>query len=253
MCANLANMWKDEHGKTLEQYRHPSLAVDVALLTVIWADRRGQLAVLLHQPESGFAAGQWCLPGVMVGIDELLAAAAARALHVKGGVDGARPRQLQVFDALDRDERGRVVSVAHADVLPERRLQLTGPRILAPLRGARVQLPGGQRRLPYDHDAIVASAGAWVRSRYERRADPFHLLGTEFTLSDLQKVHEAVHGLALPKDTFRRTFSEYLVPTGAERTGAVGRPAAVYRHMTREERRAHRAQRELRRGATRRS
>lgn len=66
-------------------------------------------------------------------------------------------------------------------------------------------------------------------------------------------MHEAVHGVALPKDTFRRTFSEYLVPTGAERTGTVGRPAAVYRHMTREERRAQRAQRELRRGATRRS
>lgn len=246
-------MWRDDSGKTLEEYRHPNLAVDVALLTVVWEGRRGQLAVLLHQPQTGFAAGQWCLPGVMVGIEELLADAAARALHDKGGVEGARPRQLQVFDALDRDERGRVVSVAHADVLPEHRLKLTGPRILAPLRASRLELPGRQRRLPYDHDAIVESAAAWVQSRYERRADPFRLLGAEFTLYDLQKVHEAVHGAALPKDTFRRTFSEYLKPTGAERSGTVGRPAAVYRHMTREERRAHRAELEHRRAASRRS
>lgn len=60
-------------------------------------------------------------------------------------------------------------------------------------------------------------------------------------------------GTELVKDTFRRTFSEYLTPTGAERTGTVGRPAAVYRHMTRDERHAHRAPQEQRRTTTRRS
>jgi len=249
----MASMWTNSSGKTLADYPHPTLAVDVALLTVLWEGRRGRLAVLLHQPEDGFAAGQWCLPGVMVGIQELLADAARRALRDKGGVTGAHPRQLQVFDALDRDERGRVISVAHADVVPPHRLELAGPRILAPVIGSRPQLPGRQRRLPFDHNAIVDAAVLWVRSAYQRKADPARLLGTEFTLSDLQRVHEAVRGTELVKDTFRRTFSEYLTPTGAERTGTVGRPAALYRHMTRDERHAHRARQEQRRTATRRS
>src|SRR4051812_40508575 len=148
----MANMWTDSSGRALDEYPHPTLAVDVALLTVVWEGRRGQLAVLLHQPEAGFAAGQWCLPGVMVRMEELLVDAARRALRDKGGVSSAHPRQLQVFDALDRDERGRVVSVAHADVVPARRLEITGPRILAPVVGRRPELPGRQRRLPYDHN-----------------------------------------------------------------------------------------------------
>lgn len=246
-------MWTDSSGNTLGDYPHPTLAVDVALLTVIWEGRRGQLAVLLHQPDGGFAAGQWCLPGVMVGMQELLADAARRALRDKGGVTGASPGQLQVFDALERDTRGRVVSVAHADVVPAHRLELAAPRILAPVVGTRPQLPGRQRRLPFDHNAIVDSAVAWVRSAYQRRADPSRLLGAEFTLSDLQRVHEAVLGTELVKDTFRRTFSDFLTPTGSERTGAVGRPAAVYRHMTRDERHAHRARKVQCSPATRRS
>ena len=229
-------MWKDPTGKSLADYPHPTLAVDVALLTVVGEGRPGQLAVLLHQPDAGFAAGQWCLPGVMVGLDERLADAAQRALRDKGGVSGATARQLHVFDEPDRDARGRVVTVAHAAVAPSARLQLTGPRILAPITGTRPQLPGRRRRLPYDHDAIVAAAVSWMRSRYQRRPDPSHLLGPEFTLSDLQRLHEAVLGVPLVKDTFRRTVTPYLVPTGSERTGTVGRPAALYRHLRRDER-----------------
>jgi 8-oxo-dGTP diphosphatase len=242
-------MWRDSSGRSLSEYPHPSVAVDVALLAVVWTERRGTLSVLLHRPESGFAAGQWCLPGVMVQMQELLSDAALRALRDKGGVTGKAPRQLRVFDAPDRDERGRVLSVAHVDVVPEVRPAEAESefRVLAPIAGDRAQAPGRQRRLPYDHDLIVSEAVAWARSAYGRRADPFRLLGKEFTLSDLQKVHEAVAGVAFVKDTFRRAFSEYLVPTGGERTGTVGRPAALYRHMTRVERHEHRRQREERR------
>ncbi len=230
-------MWRDASRKSLADYPHPSVAVDVALLTVTWHGRAGQLAVVLHKPEAGFAAGQWCLPGTFVREDELLAEAALRALRDKVGVSGQHPRQLKVFDALDRDERGRVLSVAHVDVVPEVSLSLSGIAwTLAPIHGKRARPPGGQRRLPFDHDLIVAEAATWLRSRYSGLADPFRLLGRQFTLSDLQRVHEAVAGEPLVKDTFRRSFSKHLVPTGDERIGTVGRPAAVYRHMTSAER-----------------
>ena len=46
---------------------------------------------------------------------------------------GLNPRQLHVFDAPDRDDRGWVLSVAHCDVVPVDRLPLAeriarGPR-----------------------------------------------------------------------------------------------------------------------------
>lgn len=223
-------MWVDQHGKCLSDYPRPSVAVDVALLTVVWTERQGQLSVLLHKPDQGFAAGKWCLPGTFVHEEELLSRAALRALSDKVGVRGGSPRQLKVFDALDRDERGRVLSVAHVDVVLADRL--SAPDVsctLAPIVGERAQLPGRQKRLPYDHDLIVAEAVAWVRSEHRRGPDPFGLLAPEFTLSDLQRLHEAVAGERLVKDTFRRGVLPALVPTGYERLGSIGRPAALYR------------------------
>ena len=227
-------MWTDSQGKTLSDYPRPSVAVDVAVLTVVSTEGPEQLSVLLHKPDEGFAAGKWCLPGTFVHEHELLADAALRALRDKVGVSGQHPRQLKVFDALARDERGRVLSVAHVDVVPEGHFFVSGVSwTLGPVVGERAQLPGRQNRLPYDHDQIVAEAVAWVRSAHRRRPDPFRLLGRDFTLSDLQKLHEAVAGERLVKDTFRRGVLPALAATGRERTGTVGRPAALYRRKSR--------------------
>lgn len=235
-------MWTDEHGKTLADYWRPSVAVDVALVTVAWTGRAGQLSVLLHQPQTGFAAGKWALPGTFLRDGERLDAAVLRALRDKVGVQGQTPCQLGVFDAPDRDDRGRVLSVAHVDIVPGHRLELPEDAVaLAPVHGQRATPPGGQKKLPYDHDQIVADAVRWARAQYQRTADPFALAGDQFTLSDLQRVHEAVAGKKLVKDTFRRAVSEYIAPTGTERTGTVGRPAALYRHLTGAERGAGRS------------
>lgn len=222
-------MWRDERGKALADYPRPSVAVDVVLMTVRWQSRHGQLCVLLHRPDRGFAAGQWCLPGTFVREDELLADAARRAQREKVGVDGQEPRQLRVFDAVDRDQRGRVLSVAHVDLLPAERLPPTCT--LGPVVDRQAQAPDGQERLPYDHDRIVEAAVEWARARHLDGPDPSRLLGEQFTLSDLQRLHEAVAGDRLVKDTFRRGVLPALEPTGGSRTGAVGRPASLYRHQ----------------------
>src|SRR5947209_1060501 len=100
MCANLASMvWRDGAGKRLADYPQPSVAVDVALLTVAPNGSRPSLAVLVHRREED----TWSLPGSFLRIDERLDAAALRALRDKVGVTGERPRQLRVFDDPDRD------------------------------------------------------------------------------------------------------------------------------------------------------
>ncbi|MDQ3457050.1 MAG: NUDIX domain-containing protein [Actinomycetota bacterium] len=216
-------MWRDEHGKALSDYSRPSVAVDVALLAVV----SGGLAVLLHRPDSGYAAGRWCLPGTFVHENELLAAAALRAVRDKAGVEGANPRQLRVFDALGRDERGRVMSVAHVDLV---RTPVVGDRAaLVSVSGDGVRPPGRRRGLPFDHDEIVAAALDWARAAHRRSPDPAGLLEDTFTLLELQRLHAAVVGSPLVKDTFRRSMLPHLEPTGLERVGTVGRPAALYR------------------------
>lgn len=208
----------------MAEYPHPSLAVDVALLTVV----EGGLAVLLHKADAGFAAGMWALPGTFVRESELLSDAALRVLRDKCGVAGESPRQLRAFDALERDERGRVVSVAHVDLVPSSGLAAAQ---LAPISGEHVIIPGRQHRLPFDHDEILAAAVQWVRAAYAELPDPCGLLGEEFTLYQLRKLHEAVlGGRETPaKDTFRRRMEALVVESGGISSGTVGKPARLFR------------------------
>lgn len=221
--------YRDQQGRSLEDYWRPSVAVDVALLSVVRVERVRRLVVLVHRPVTGFAAGRWALPGTFLHEGERLKEAALRALADKAGVAGRAPHQLRVFDEPDRDERGRVLSVAHVDLVQEHRLPLREDTTLAPvLPDLSLTLPGRQRRLPYDHSRIVRHAVRWVRARYRVAVDPDHLLPGRFTLYELRRVHEAVAGEPLQKDTFRRRFEEQLVETDEVSSGTVGRPARLF-------------------------
>lgn len=233
----------------LADYPHPSLAVDVAILTVLpsqvaagrvggGADERGGLGVVVHRrspegyaPAAGFGHGLWSLPGTFVRIDERLREAALRAVSSKcGPVSRLEPHQLRVFDDPDRDPRGRVVSVAFWDVVPyEALLGMLAERDVVEARPVGGALDRSLANLAFDHRTIVELAVAELRSRYRREPDPFGLLGTDsFTLLQLRHLHEVVAGEALQKDTFRRRMEPRLVPMGRTASGARGRPAQLY-------------------------
>jgi 8-oxo-dGTP diphosphatase len=204
--------WRDSSDRSLADYPHPSLAVDVALLTV----RDGRLSVLLHERADGTRA----LPGVFVHVEETLAGAALRALRDKAGVTGREPVQLRVFDDPERDDRGRVISVAHVDLVPIE--GLGSSQVPAPIEDTA-------SGLAFDHAEIVTHAVEWARGLYAAAPDPRHLAGDTFTLLELQRVHEAVAGEPLQKDTFRRRMIDSLEDTGQHTSGGVGKPARLYR------------------------
>jgi len=132
-----------------------------------------------------------------------------------------------VFDGLAGDPHGRVLSAAL--VGEERLAEADSSCAIVAVTGQRVVPPNGQDRLPYDPDLIVAAAVDWARLAHRRAPDPSGLLGEEFTLSALQRLHEAVLQEPLFKDTFRRHVLDALEPTGRVSTGVVGRPAAMHR------------------------
>ncbi|GJJ22534.1 NUDIX hydrolase [Mycolicibacterium mageritense] len=201
----------------LTDYPRPSVAVDTAVLTV--------------DPGSGFVVLQvrraqgrgWALPGTFLHEGEILADAVERSLAIKANIRGLSPRQLHVFDALGRDDRGWVLSVAHVAVVPPEQL---ASRFAETTRLIPVHAPG---RLIYDHADIVRLAVDEVRARYAAMPDPDGLLGAEFTLRDLRLVHEAVAGHDLQRDTFRRAMEPHIVATGATTAGGRGRPAELFR------------------------
>jgi ADP-ribose pyrophosphatase YjhB (NUDIX family) len=207
----------------LEDYPRPSVAVDTAVLTIP-DGRTSALSVLLIRRQGRHRRGQWQLPGTFIHSGETLSAAALRALHDKAGIQGLNPRQLHVFDEPRRDDRGWVLSVAHVDVVPAERLaaSLNDEVILAPVD----EIEG----LAFDHDAIVQLATDEIRTRYLERPDPDRLIEEPFTLLQLQRLHEAVGGTELVKDTFRRNMQDWLHETGELAGGSVGKPARLFRH-----------------------
>ena len=211
---------RDSSSRRLEDYPHPSVAVDVALLTV--ADDTLRVLQLRGTDSSGRPA--WLLPGGFVHPGERLAETVRRVLHDKCGLDGLQPRQLHVFDDPGRDPRGWVMSVAHAVTVPYASLSLKGDLRLVP--AAR------RHAMPYDHDAIVERAAADLAARYTDRPDPDRLLGPVFTVRDLQRVHEAVVGHTWHKDAFRRLMEPHLVPVPGKDRSEKGPPAQLYRRAS---------------------
>ena len=163
---------------------------------------------------------RWGLPGTFLHEGELLVEAAQRALRARAGLTRVVPRQLHVFDAVDRDDRGRVLSIAHLVGVAWDRLGSMGP--------ATVVDVGAAGPLRWDHGQIIERAVAEMRRTYRRSPDPFRLLAEPFTLRDLQTLHEAVAGERLMRDSFRRRMEPQVTPTGDMARGTVGKPARLF-------------------------
>ncbi len=211
--------------KPFHSFPRPTLAVDTALLTVD-LDRRQLLVVEMAREDTG----AWALPGTFVRERETLAEAVRRCLHDKLGVTGVRPRQLEVFDDPFRDHRDWVISVAHVAVVRPEQLEALGQGSACETRLAPVDRPG---ELSWDHPKMVRLAKEDVRSHYQVAADPERLLGPRFTLSELQRVHQAVlGGEEIDRFVFRRTMKDLVVGTGVMTDSTGGRPAELFRRRT---------------------
>lgn len=87
------------------------------------------------------------------------------------------------------------------------------------------------RHMPFDHRRILATAISRLRGKLRYRPVVFELMPETFTLLELQKCVEAVTGLKLHKQNFRRYTekSGLTEPTGTQSAKAGGRPAAEFR------------------------
>ncbi|PZE62695.1 NUDIX hydrolase [Curtobacterium sp. MCBD17_021] len=171
-------------------YPHPSVAVDTAVMTVV----DGELSVLQIRD---VVDGDWRLPGTFVHEGERLADSVLRSLREKAGVEGLAPRQLHVFDDPARDSRGWVLAVAHLDVVPAAALTIDEER-------ARLVPVASTGSMVHAHDDILEYAVAQLREDHRERPDPHGLLAEPFTMTELRRLHEAVLGMRLQPDTFRR-------------------------------------------------
>ena len=84
-----------------------------------------------------------------------------------------------------------------------------------------------------DHRRILATAIGRLRGKIKYRPIIFELTPSRFTLSELQQIVEAILGLSLHKQNFRRALDKtgFVAGTGAMKTQTGGRPAELYQFL----------------------
>ncbi len=136
-------------------------------------------------------------------------------------LDGARWNEERVLD--------RYELLYEAGLAPEagRDRALAAGR--APVEARVLDLAFGQPMIS-DHRRILATGLGRLRGKLKYRPIIFELMGEDFTLSALQKGVEAVAGVPLHKQNFRRVVERTGLVEGLGRMdlGAAGRPAELF-------------------------
>jgi 8-oxo-dGTP diphosphatase len=207
------------------EYPRPALTVDIVIFTL----RENRLQVLLVQRGEQPFANHWALPGGFVQMDESLEEAALRELREETGVGEAYLEQLYTYGEVDRDPRGRVVTVAYFALIPaDAPVRAEGG---SDAKRAEWQPAIALPPLAFDHAEIIEYALRRLRYKLEYTAACFELLPDEFTLSQIQHTYELILGEKLDKRNFRRRILEagIIEPTDQMRSGE-GRPARLHRY-----------------------
>lgn len=133
------------------EYPRPSLTVDAA---VFRDGGKNEFEILLIQRDRPPFEGNWALPGGFVDIDETLERAVARELEEETNLKSIELEQLHSFSALDRDPRGRTISVVFWGILKNNQQAQAGDDARSARWFPIDQLPD----LAFDHTDVVEMA-----------------------------------------------------------------------------------------------
>ena len=227
------------------------VTVDLLPLTV----REGRLNLLLGRRASPPFQGCWALPGKLVELTDSAETTARKLLSEMLPVADAFLEQLYTFTDLNRDPRGRVISIAYLAAMPWATLEPIlppkgdGPRLFGVgLEGERLTLEDGDGLrltggdLAFDHGRIIETGVRRLRGKIDYTDIAFRFLDDPqaFSLGELQAVFEAVLDKSVDGSNFRRAIQNRYEETGRiaqigrteqPRQRRRGRPAAMYRMM----------------------
>lgn len=206
------------------EYPRPALTVDCI---VFGLDAQQELKVMLIQRDIPPFQGQWAIPGGFVRLDETLEAAALRELQEETGIQNVFLEQLYTFGDLGRDPRDRTVTVAYYALinLAEQKIRAT-----TDARAANWFAIADVPQLAFDHNQILQTAIARLRSKIRYEPIGFELLPQNFSLSQLQKLYETVLDRSLDKRNFRKKIlgMDLLIDTGKVEHNVAHRAAKLY-------------------------
>jgi 8-oxo-dGTP diphosphatase len=206
------------------EYARPALTVDCVVFAL---DPEGdELRVLCIRRGLEPFRGRWALPGGFVRVGESLEDAARRELREEAGLGDVFLEQLHAFGDPDRDPREHVITVAYYALV-----RLSAPAAATDATDAAWFGASDLPALAFDHERIVDAARARLRAKVRTEPIGFELLPATFTLSQLQRLYEAVLEETLDKRNFRKKIlaTSVLADTGQVQQDVAHRAARLYR------------------------
>ena len=220
------------------------------------------LAVLLIRRGEHPYMNRWALPGGFLRHGETVEHCAQRELFEETGLNANALHALGCFSAPGRDPRGWIISNAFLSIIGKEDLMLmsgddamdarwfdltfceTDNILELCFKNENTELKASvkMRRnafgqvacevlssdLAFDHAKIIGTALKGLQATYGLRALAFAFLPAEFTINELQKVHELLTGKEILQANFRRKMLPYLKETSKQTAGEGHRPAQIY-------------------------
>jgi len=210
--------------KAFHQYKNPSISVDI----VLFGYHESRLSILLINRKEEPYADRWTLPGGFLRMEETLLQTCRRILKEKTGFSKLYLEQLFSFDALHRDPRRRVISIAYYGLINSFYYQLVLSKIANDIKWCSVHhLPP----LGFDHREIYKLALRRLRDKILYFPIGFELLHGEFTLPELHDLYECILDRTLDRRNFRKKMldASYILPTGKKKSGLQHRHPDLYK------------------------
>lgn len=201
------NNWyeNDKYGYFYDpiKFPHPSVTVDC----VVFGMKNNKLSVLLIKRGADVHVDEWALPGGFIRIKESAEDGVLRELKEETNfvIDSTDIVQFHTYSTPNRDPRERVITIAYYALV-----NISDVKGGDDAKEAEWFPVDNVPRLAFDHSTIFQDALAALRRRIYFEPDVFKLLPEKFTMTQVQRLYEAILDVRFD----RRNFSNKITRVG---------------------------------------
>lgn len=183
----------------------------------------GVLKLLLVQKLTDPFKDYWLLPGGIMNQGQTAEGAMDHVLLSLTGLEQIHKRQVHCYSDVHRHPLKRVITLCYYGLInPENHPIIEQKHA----RGVKWFDLNDLPELGFDHCVLAQDALSLLRSNVEERLILGELLPSEFTLTELQELYEALLDKKLDRRNFRKKVlqKDLFVNTGRKKIGAKGGP-----------------------------
>ncbi len=203
--------------------------IKVAVDAIVFGYSENQLNVLLIKQKYGALKNKWALVGGFVKDNETLFEAVNRELQEETGITVNYLEQLFTFgDDIQRDPRGRVISVAYFALVNSTKFNVKADSDAEEAQWFSIAaLPD----LAFDHKLILETALKRLQNKLTYQPIGFDLLPKEFLFSDLENLYCTLLNKEIDRRNFRKKILSFGIIEETDKFGSKknGRPAKLFK------------------------